>query len=399
MIVEDVRGDDRDGTYELSARIRKTQLAPDGERVWFRFPAEFRPREADASPYLPGLLLACMFLQEPLVIDGPVSARLLGAAEPAKEVYRSWNPQLADVQVEAAPCKLSAAPRAAACFFTRGVDSWYSALNGVAGAPEAPTPPFTKLLYSPTADFFAGRPAEELQRELRAEAVALTREASERVGCELVVIDSNLRELVEPHRAWSYSHGGLLASMGLALGTHLGRVHIASSLRVDNVVPLGTHPDLDPLWSTERTEIVHDRADVDRVEKLRFLAEHPVALDRLKVCINKSPHANCGECSKCVRTMIGLRLAQPLTGDPKFDAPLRLRRVVGLGTSYTLERAMHRELLYEVERAGGQRAISAAMRVAIVKGWPRRTRYLRPARRLVRRARRARARLNGVRRA
>ena len=368
MIVDDLRLDDQDGSCELSARVSQSKLAPGEERLWYRVPAALRPRELDASPFLAGLLVPCVWLGEPLTIDGPVSTHLLTNAERAKEVYRSWYPQLADVEVRAEAHELGA-PAAAAeagCFFTRGVDSWYSVLNGIAGARRL-DPPITTLLYSPSSDFFAGGPSESQAQELRAASTALVREAAEQVGCPLVTIDSNLRALVEPHRSWGYIHAALLASMGLALGSHLGRVHIAGSLRMDSLVPQGSHPDMDLLWSTERTEIVHDGAEVTRTEKVRFLASHPVALERLKVCINLSPSANCGKCPKCVRTMLGLRLAGALDSGPAFDAPLSARRVARIVPRFNLEWALHREM-GQALKGSREHRLHAAHRYATAEG-------------------------------
>lgn len=309
-----------------------------------------------------------MWLNEPLIVDGPVSARLLAAAPQAKDVYRSfyshWNPQLADVEVRAETHSPGPATPTAGYFFTRGVDSWYSVLNGAAGSPNGSPGPMSVLLYWPTADFFAGRPSPGLAQRLRSESSSLIRVAAERTGHRLVLIDSNLRALVEPQRNWAYTHGALLASIGLALGFHLARVHIAGSLELGNLVPQGSHPELDPLWSTERTEIVHDGAQVSRVEKLRALARHPVALEHLKVCINQSSDANCGACPKCVRTMVGLRLAGASEAGPTFDARLKLRRVARVVPRYGLEWAFHRELEDALERSDGHRMLHAAHRCA-----------------------------------
>ena len=367
VIVDDLRLDARGESCELSARIGSTALAPDGERLWFRFPAEMRPAQLDASPFLPGVLLACMRLGEPLVIDGPVSPRLLGAAEKAKAMYGGWySGRVSDVPVEA-DAQVPAAPTpAAGTFFTRGVDSWYTALNGMAGAPAAPTIPITKLIYSPTSDYLVGRPTEALQRAERAGAAELTHEASDSLGGDFVLVDSNMRELVEPTYPWAYTHGAILGSLALALG--LARVHIPATLQTGNAVPNGSHHDLDPLWSTERTEIVHDSGDVTRPEKIRFLADRPEALDRLKVCINQSAETNCGKCPKCLRTMVALQIAEPLQGRPSFDQRLRLHRVALMPTRLGLERASYHELRAAADRAGGHIALRAALRFAGAQG-------------------------------
>jgi hypothetical protein len=116
---------------------------------------------------------------------------------------------------------------------------------------------------------------------------------------------------------------------------------------------------------------VHDRPDVTRVEKMRFLARHPVALERLKVCINQSADRNCGRCGKCVRTMIGFEVAGALDRTHAFDEPLRLWRVLRLRAWFELERALHHELLDEVRRAGGRRRLRLALRFASAYGWVR----------------------------
>jgi hypothetical protein len=381
VIVDDLTLEERNGSCEVSARVREERAGSE-QRIWYSFPAEFRPSELDASPYLPGLLLACMSVGEPLSIDGPVSARLLAAAERAKDVYRSWWPRLADVDVSAAPHAFRpAGDGAAGCFFTRGVDSWYSVLSGVAGAPESRAVPITVLLYCPTADFIVGRP--RAPRQVRATAAGRVREAAERLGCEAVVIDSNLRAFVEPILTWGRSHGALLASIGLALGSHLARVHIAATLSLGNLVPLGSHPLLDALWSTERTEIVHDGAEATRIEKLRFLASRPVALERLKVCINQSPDVNCGKCPKCVRTMIGLELAGALNRCPTYGAAIDVRRVAQLVPRHDLDRAFTEELIAGFGDRGDHRSIYAALKVAMARYHARHA--LRTARSAVRR--------------
>jgi len=83
VLVDDIRFEARDEHAELSGRITMDRLDTEGLRIWFRAPTQYAIRELDASPFLPGLLVTAMWWNEKLVIDGPVSARLLASVDQA----------------------------------------------------------------------------------------------------------------------------------------------------------------------------------------------------------------------------------------------------------------------------------------------------------------------------
>jgi hypothetical protein len=101
-------------------------------------------------------------------------------------------------------------------------------------------------------------------------------------------------------------HGAALAAIALALAPNHGLVYIASTYSYADLHPWGSHPLLDPLWSTEAVQIVHDGGET-RVDKLRLLVQYPDVLARVRVCWENLGNYNCGLCEKCVRTMLGLR--------------------------------------------------------------------------------------------
>jgi len=101
------------------------------------------------------------------------------------------------------------------------------------------------------------------------------------------------------------SQGGALASVAHLLG--FPRTLIPSSYAYHQLFPLGSHPLVDPLWSTEGVEIVHDGGEATRVDKIRTIAGEPRALANLRVCF-RDMNVNCGRCLKCLRTMIPLAL-------------------------------------------------------------------------------------------
>ena len=110
----------------------------------------------------------------------------------------------------------------------------------------------------------------------------------------------------------------MLAGIGLALGGWVANVLVASSYDVNHLIPWGSHPDLDPLWSTERTFLRLDGGLVTRTEKVTAIAASSIAPSRLKVCWRADIEANCGCCEKCVRTQCALAIAGALERAPVF---------------------------------------------------------------------------------
>jgi hypothetical protein len=109
-------------------------------------------------------------------------------------------------------------------------------------------------------------------------------------------------------------HGAAMISIALALGRLLRRVHVAASTTYDRLYPWGTHPLLDPLWSTETLAVVHDGCELNTIDKTAFIARSPLALATLRPCAsgNVGNVYNCGACLKCLRTMLDLLLAGAL---------------------------------------------------------------------------------------
>jgi hypothetical protein len=324
---------------------------------------------------------------EDLAIDAPVSARLLSATDEAVAAYRQLNPALPSVSVSAPSHELPPATRATACLFSRGVDSWYSVLSNLAKV-DPRRPPLTHLVYSPSIDFMYGD-------ENRARAIDATRDAATSVGCQLVVLETNLRQLTERFQHWGVTFGGGLSAMALALGAGFSHVLLPASLAMAAPNRSGSHLALDPLWSTERTSIVHDGA-VSRLEKVRYLADHPEALSNLKVCFVADTDRNCGRCEKCVVTMVELHIAGVLEQAPAFDQPLDARAVARIGApgwqapfltelieelgntprDRELRRALERVLMREELRSARRRAVrQVRSRLAPLRAAARRLRH------------------------
>ena len=131
-------------------------------------------------------------------------------------------------------------------------------------------------------------------------------ENGERVAREsgqmLLPVATNLHLVTRPLTRWSLSHGSALLSVALAFQEFFGRVLIGAGTTYDQLYPWGSHPVLDPRWSTEQMTVVHDGCEMNRIDKIAFIAGSDVVLDTLKVC----QHYNCGTCLKCLPTIIDL---------------------------------------------------------------------------------------------
>ncbi|WP_344334007.1 hypothetical protein [Kitasatospora putterlickiae] len=299
----------RSGTRLPSARLHFT--VPEGEDGWL-------PERGDA--FLAALLMPAMSLGADLVVDAPVSGRLLRSARTVMEVYAAWWERLREVRVTAGePVRARPGLDATGLFFTLGVDSFYSLLRDGEHRTEPGHRPVTELLFV-NFEQHTGPDHDRLLDRVRLVAG--------RSGCRAVVVETNLRTLTAPLVRWEDYHGAALGSTALALQGLLGRCLIAAGFEYRHLPPYGSHPVLDHLWSTEALEVVHDGADATRAQKVaRRLARSELALGNLAVCWRDRPGRNCGACEKCLRTMVALELAGVLPRCATLPGVLDLERL------------------------------------------------------------------------
>ncbi len=254
--------------------------------------------DPSGNAFLPTLLLLAGVLDESLNIEAPVSPRSLAGSHAANDLYQQWwGVSKVDIQAAGHNQANGLTSGSTALFFTRGVDSWYSALRAQRGMV---LPSVSHLIYVADLD-------RQYSPQNRQRAIAATREAAGKLGIHLIPVSHNGRELLDRFVNWERSHGAVLAGIGLALGQGLRGLVIASSYDHKRLIPWGSHPSLDPLWSTEHTQIFIDGVDCSRTNKVRLIASSAVARTRLKVCWHADTVTNCGVCEKCMRTQIAIK--------------------------------------------------------------------------------------------
>ncbi|MSO41456.1 MAG: hypothetical protein EXQ70_06110 [Solirubrobacterales bacterium] len=207
-------------------------------------------------------------------------------------------------------------PEGVASFYSGGVDSSYTVLKHI-GDPRLATPSHLILVHGFDYDR-RNLALRELVRDRIAKVAA-------GFGVGLVEAETNLRELTDPFVFWgTLQYAPLQLGIGLAMSGEFWRIITSSGISYPMLIPFGGHPGVDPLWSTEATEIVHEGAEASRVEKVAWqVARSDVALSGLRVCyMNPGGAYNCGRCVKCQRTLAALQLAGALDRCPTFDGAL-----------------------------------------------------------------------------
>lgn len=317
MRLVEVRVEPREGAARLVGRIERSGSRKALE-LYFEVPERFAPMlwpAADA--FLPALLLPAMAAGEELELALPVSPRMLRRLQRIQDPLVAWYPALRHVEVKATERRDDPAPRgdAVGAFFSGGVDSFYTLLKHLHGAP-ATGPRVTHLL------FWRGIETRLEESQGLAQAQARVEEVAQAAGLACIPGETNLRTLFP--LTWGMYCGAGLAATAHALAGGLAFALIPSSDGYASLVPFGSHPLLDEHWSSERLAVVHDGCEAGRAQKiLRLVGRDPLALAQLRVCTqNAGGPRNCGRCPKCVRTMVVLRAAGVLAQARSFPAEL-----------------------------------------------------------------------------
>jgi hypothetical protein len=201
-----------------------------------------------------------------------------------------------------------------------------------------------------------------------ARSLATSRELCADAGLDVIPMRSNLCRLNESMRFWMYQyHGAFLAGLAHFLGHEFRTAHIASSYPATHLVPWGSHPALDPLYSSQHVRLSHDGVELSRLQKVQQLRDWPAALDRMYVCTSDtSGGRNCGRCEKCVRTKLHLLVAGALARAGAFeDDDVTADQIRGIRIKTEYARICYEEALpglRQLGRADLEEAVARAIR-------------------------------------
>ncbi len=300
-----IRRETRGGAQRVVADV-------EGSPVWF----ESADAELDPSPEAFASLLFVPALHHGATVrvDAPLDPTWLEGTRRLPAMFADWWGYRNTYPIEAPEPGQPASDRvkeAAACF-TGGVDSFYTLRTS--------GDRFGRLMFMHGYDIAL---ADHVRMASFERSLG---EVSERVGKPALRLESNVREHpVIASVSWERTHGAVLAAAGHVLSRAVGTLIIPSSYGLSNIIPWGSHPTTDPLWSTSRVEIVHDDARPTRQDKIRRIVDDPLAWRHLRVCWeNRAPTGNCSACEKCVRTMAVISAYGRLADFTVFDSSVSL---------------------------------------------------------------------------
>lgn len=270
--------------------------------LYVAVPAEHEDLLGDYSePFVLGCLMSAMKGELPITVEGPVSPYLLAGVDGAMRIYRDWYGERS-VAVDAPPRKEE--PRqGTGLFVSGGIDSLASLRQNRRDVPEGYPGSITHLVHVDLLGPPEFGALEGKLREQQAKTLA-------HFAFDVIPVVTNLRAVggYEFSKDWMWrSHGSVFA--GIAHAFRLERMLLASSFNeAAHLTPWGSHPLVDPLWSSASMTFVHHNAHLSRLEKTRLVAASTPAVRSLMVCSRwrERDGTNCGCCEKCLRTMTAL---------------------------------------------------------------------------------------------
>ena len=303
-----------------------TTIQADGRSfdVWYRVSSG--PVANGVETFLAASLAPAMTLGCPIRTPAPISAKLYQGLLRYQQIMHEWCPELHVVPIETevhSEVPVETRSSGVASFFSAGVDACYTYLQNRAEL---------------TAGILIHGFDYHLEYAHVRQAVSrLAQQAMRSLGTPLIEVDTNIRTFGDHYSNFRLPyHGCILGSVALLLAPQLRKVLISSTTTYDQLYPLGTHPEIDPLWSNDQISVVHHGCDAMRWQKVQRIAESDTVLNILRVCTSGSHHSaeqyNCGKCEKCIRTMIDLRMAGALHRCTTFRHPLSLNRLARTDT-------------------------------------------------------------------
>ena len=218
----------------------------------------------------PLTLLPAMVTGSRLQLPGEISPRLYSTMPKVQDIFCQWEeefdffpPRRVAVEAEVESRNGNQAS-GVACFFSGGVDSFYTLLKNL--------DEITHLIFVHGFDI----PLSNFP--LRAQAAHAAREVAGELGKPLIEVATDLRSFSDPLVHWGQYHGGALASVGLLFQHLFRKVLIPATFSYADLLPWGSHPLLDPLWSTQLTDFEHDGAEATRVDKAAYISRHETAM-------------------------------------------------------------------------------------------------------------------------
>jgi len=249
-----------------------------------------------------------------VLVEGAVCPQLRNGLVTAMQILRGWYGEAKHrpVMIEATQGfepPLPRSPQRAASFLSGGVDGLTTLRSNRLDFPLDPPASIQDCFLVHGIDI-GGYEALDRKKENFELAVASLSELARSAKVTLIPVYMNLRYLDDSDQLFSMeSHGAVLAAIAHAFSRRVTIALIASTSNILELTPWGSHPLLDPNYSSAEVCIQHDGARLTRLEKVGLIADWDAVLQTLRSCYNPfrpDDVLNCAKCEKCIRTMTEL---------------------------------------------------------------------------------------------
>ncbi|MGH9443333.1 MAG: hypothetical protein ACRD16_13790 [Thermoanaerobaculia bacterium] len=365
MKIRDVRKEKRGTRVRVSARVEWEDSPQPSLDLFYEADEPFGGEmSADPNAFLTACILPAMRHGERRVaLEGPVCPRLAEGLFTAIELLRSWfGPPRREVRIEPAKGYRAPFPRRpgrSALFFTGGLDSLHLLRRNRIEYPRSHSESFQDALA--VSGFLPDRLGAPGRNRSR---IALSEIAAE-AGVRLVAVETNLNRFETDLNFFAEEYiGAALCSAAHLFAGSLTSVSLASGRNVRLLVPRGTHPLLDPCFTSGALEVRHSGIHYSRIERLREICRWDLAVKNLVVCLQDAPASflNCGRCEKCLRTMTALTALGRLADTREFPV-LEVSAAAIESVSITPHVADYwRDLLEPLRKRGRDDLASAVLR-------------------------------------
>jgi hypothetical protein len=243
-----------------------------------------------------------------LVVEGPVSTSQLDRLAEFGDIWAGWLPDVfRAVRISAAEEVRDPAPgprRGAVLGFSGGVDASFALAahhDGLLGR---------RSRHIGTGVLVVGWDLKHHDDTARTVAQRAATESLSAYGVGTRVVATNWQQQFCP--AWFKGYNvGLAALLQTFAGDHDAAVMAADHTYLDEFAtgPIGMHMSVNHLLAPAHFPIVSTGGTHRRLDRLAYLANHPVLLANLRVCYQRNAAGgNCGRCEKCVRTQLEMRV-------------------------------------------------------------------------------------------
>ena len=327
MRIENLQSESAQSKARVSASIVWEDCDRPDQEIYFETSEEYAESlTCHPHAFLVGCVIpAARHGEKRIAIDSEICPELRNGLLRAMHWLRSWYKYPSEpVRIETRQgvrFPMARAEERAGSFLSGGVDSLAALRRNRLDFPLSHPYSIKDCLFVHGFDM-GGRAGGDSEIESYRRGLAVLKPVAEDAGVTLIPVHTNVRHLDDDVNRWMYEfHGAALASVAHALSKRLARVYIASSNDIAALEPWGSHPVLDPNFSSAELQLQHTGIVFSRLDKVRLIADWDCALENLRVCTENPPgRLNCEECEKCVRTMLELLAVGKLARAPAFHA-------------------------------------------------------------------------------